>query len=62
MESLSAMESRQKDDCMILKCMDCNKGVTRVTSTKPPCMACKKNTSVAQSVRYVSSYVYHPLI
>ena len=22
--------------------MDCNKGVTRVTSTKPPCKACKK--------------------
>ena len=42
MESLSAMESRQKDDCMILKCMDCNKGVTRVTSTEPTCKACKK--------------------
>ena len=52
MESLSAMESRQKDDCMILKCMDC-KGVTNtkpsckdcnkgVTSTEPPRKACKK--------------------
>ena len=37
MESLSAMESHQKDDYMIHKCMDCIKGVTRVTSTKPPC-------------------------
>ena len=37
MESLSAMKSRQKDDCMIHKCMDCIKGVTRETSTKPPC-------------------------
>ena len=42
MESLSAMESCQKDDCMILKCMDCNKGVTRVTSTEPTRKACKK--------------------
>ena len=42
MEYLSAMGSCQKDDCMILKCMDWNKGVTRVTSTEPPHKACKK--------------------
>ena len=37
LQDLPAMESCQKDDCMIHKCMDCIKGVTRETSTKPPC-------------------------
>ena len=59
LQDLPAMESHQKDDCMIHECMDCIKGVTRETSTKPPC---KKNTSVAQPVGYVSSYVYNSLI
>ena len=36
-QDLPAMESHQKDDCIIHKCMDCIKGVTRETSTKPPC-------------------------
>ena len=42
MESLSAMESHQKGDCLIHKFMDCNKAPQGVTSTKPRCKACKK--------------------
>ena len=37
LQDLPAMESHQKDDCMIHKCMDCIKGKTREKSTKPPC-------------------------
>ena len=48
MESLSAMESCQKDDCMILKCMDCNKGVT---STKPSCKDCNKGVTSTEPPR-----------
>ena len=37
LQDLPAMESCQKYDYMIQKCMDCIKGVTIETSTKPPC-------------------------